>query len=166
MVAFVVSLIRCQLGSVDEAVHVLHREGMLWNTPLQVSQQTVEQRLNALPAPLVHAVLQDILPRTQQRRYERDRSLPPELAWAQQQCTAVLALDGSTLDQLLRKCGLLREGSGPVVGGRIAVQHDVCSQLPRDLWYEEDRQAHDQRFWERTIECLKAGMLLHPRSRG
>jgi predicted XRE-type DNA-binding protein len=66
-------------------VRVLQREGMLWNTPLRVSQQAVEQRLNALPASLFHAVLQDILPRMQQRWHERERPLPPELAWAQQQ---------------------------------------------------------------------------------
>jgi hypothetical protein len=160
MMAFVVSLIWRQLGSVCEAVRVVQREGMLWNTPLQVSQQAVEQRLNALPAPLFQAVLHDILPRLQQRWHERDRPLPPELAWAQQQFTAVLALDGSTLDQLLRKCGLLRAGSGPVLGGRIAALLDVCSHLPRDLWYEDDSQAHDQRFWERALDRLEAGMLL------
>jgi hypothetical protein len=160
MMAFVVSLIWRQLGSVCEAVRVLQHERMLWNTPLQVTQQAVEQRLNALPASLFHAVLQDILPQMQQRWQERERPLPPELAWAQQQYTAVLALDGSTLDQLLRKCGLLREGSGPVLGGRIAALLDVCSHLPRALWYEEDRQAHDQRFWERAMDRLEAGMLL------
>jgi hypothetical protein len=133
---------------------------MLWNTPLQVSQQAVEQRLNALPAGLFQAVLQDILPRMQQRWHKQERPLPPEPAWAQQQFTAVLALDGSTLDQLLRKCGLLRAGSGPVLGGRIAALLDVGSHLPRDLRYEDDSQAHDQRFWERTIDRLEAGMLL------
>ncbi len=160
MMAFVVSLIWRQIGSVCEAVRVLQREGMRWCTPLSVSQQAVEQRRNALPAELIHAVLHDILPQMQQRWHERDRPLPPELAWAQQHYSAVLALDGATLDQLLRPCGLLREGSGPVLAGRIAALLDVCSQLPRTLWYEEDRQAHDQRFWERTIDWLEAGTLL------
>lgn len=160
MMAFVVSLIWRQLGSVCEAVRVLQHERMLWNTPLQVTQQAVEQRLNDLPASLFHAVLQDILPQMQQRWRARDRPLPPELAWAQQHFTAVVALDGSTLDQLLRKCGLLRAGDGPVLGGRIAALLDVCSHLPRDLWYEANSQAHDQRFWERAIDRLEAGMLL------
>lgn len=160
MMAFVVSLIWRQLGSVCEAVRVMQREGMLWNTPLHVSQQAVEQRLNALPAPLFHAVLQDVLPQMQQRWQDRDRPLPPELAWAQQHFTAVLALDGSTLDQLLRKWGLLRDDRGPVLGGRIAALLDVGSHLPRELWYDEARQAHDQRFWERAIDHLDAGMLL------
>jgi len=160
MMAFVVNLIWRQIGSVCEAVRVVQREGMLWCTPLAVSQQAVEQRLNALPESLFHQVLQDILPQMQQRWETRSRPLPPELAWAQQQYTAVLALDGSTLDQLLRKCGLLREGSGPVLAGRIAALLDVCSHLPRDLWYEQDQHAHDQRFWERAIDRLEAGTLL------
>lgn len=160
MMAFVVSLIWRQVGSVCEAVRVMQREGMLWNTPLTVSQQAVEQRLNALPSSLFQAVLQDVLPQMQQRWQERDRPLPPELAWAQQHFTAVLALDGATLDQLLRKCGLLRDERGPVLGGRIAALLDVCSHLPRELWYDENGQVHDQRFWERAIDHLEAGMLL------
>lgn len=28
------------------------------------------------------------------------------------------------------------------------------------LWYEEDSQAHDQRFWDRAIETLQRGTLL------
>ncbi|NDJ35335.1 MAG: hypothetical protein GYB64_11775, partial [Chloroflexi bacterium] len=155
MMAFVVSLIWRQIGSVCEAVRVLQQEGMLWSSPVEVTQQAVEQRLNSLPASLFHAVLQGILPQMQQRWEARSRPLPPELAWAQQHYTAVLALDGSTLDQLLRKCGLLREGSGPVLAGRIVALLDVCSHLPRDLWYEEYRQSHDQRFWERAIDRLE-----------
>jgi hypothetical protein len=160
MMAFVVSLIWRQIASVGEAVRVLQHEGMLWSTPLRVSQQGVEQRLNTLPASLFHAVLQDILPPMQQRWHARRRPLPPEIAWAQQHYTAVLALDGSTLDQLLRKCGLLRDGSGPVLGGRIAALLDVGSHLPRDLWYADDSHAHDQRFWERAIARLERGTLL------
>jgi hypothetical protein len=160
MMAFVVSLIWRQIGSVCEAVRVLQQEGMLWSSPVSVSQQAVEQRLSSLPATLFHAVLEDILPQMQQRWQARHRPLRPELAWAQQQYSAVVALDGSTLDQLLRKCGLLRDGTGPVLGGRIAALLDVCSHLPRAIWYEEDSQAHDQRFWDRAIAHLKRGMLL------
>jgi len=75
MMAFVVSLIWRQLGSVCEAVRVMQREGMLWNTPLEVSQQAVEQRLNALPAPLFQAVLPDVLPPMQQRWQDQERPL-------------------------------------------------------------------------------------------
>jgi hypothetical protein len=39
----------------------------------------------------------------------RQRLLPPEVAWARDRYTAVLAADGSTLDALLRQVGLLRD---------------------------------------------------------
>jgi len=72
----------------------------------------------------------------------------------------VLALDGSTLDSLLRKVGLLRDGEGPVLAGRMAGLVDIASHLPRQLWYEEDSQAHDQRFWERVLTAVERGMLV------
>lgn len=46
----------------------------------------------------------------QQRWQERVRPLPAEIAWAQARFTACLIVDGSTLDALIRKVGLLRAG--------------------------------------------------------
>jgi hypothetical protein len=160
MMAFVLSLIWRQIGSVCEAVRVLNREGMLWTTPLRVTQQAVEQRLNTLPAALFHAILQDILPQMQHRWEARTRPLTDELAWARRHFTAVLAVDGSTLDGLLRKCGLLRDGNGPVLAGRLGGVVDVITKLPREVWYEADSQAHDQRFWDRIKTTLHEGMLV------
>src|SRR3954451_3606034 len=50
MVAFVLSLIWRQLGSVAEAVRVLTTEGVLWADAAAVSPQAVSQRLRRLPA--------------------------------------------------------------------------------------------------------------------
>src|ERR1044071_8671982 len=50
MMAFVVSLIWRQLGSVCEAVRVLNREGLLWVNERTGSQQAVAQRLGRLVA--------------------------------------------------------------------------------------------------------------------
>jgi hypothetical protein len=86
--------------------------------------------------------------------------LPPEVAWARDHYTQVLVQDGSTLDALLRKVGLLRERVVNPLAGRITALLDLCSHLPRHLWYEEDAQAHDQRFWERSVAVLQAGSLL------
>jgi hypothetical protein len=160
MMAFVLSLIWRHLGSVTEAVRVLKHEGLLWVDALKVSQQAVEQRLGCLPAILFERVLSDILPLLAQRWHRRTRPLPPALAWAQQHFTAVLALDGSTLDSLLRKCGLLRDGEGPVLAGRMAALLDLITHLPRQIWYEQDQHAHDQRFWDRALTALERGMLL------
>ena len=160
MMAFVLSLIWRHLGSVSEATRVLQEEGMLWTSPQQVTQPALEQRLRSLPPLLFQRVLLDLLPRMQQRWHNRKRPIAPAVAWAQRHFTAILALDGSTLDGLLRKVGLLREGQGPVLAGRMAALLDLVSQLPRQLWFEEDWHAHDQRFWERVLSTLTRGMLL------
>jgi hypothetical protein len=160
MMAFVLSLIWRQLGSVAEAVRVLNREGLLWVDERKVSQQAVEQRLGSLPAVLFERVLQEVLPAMAQRWHSRTRPLPPALRWAQQHFTAVVALDGSTLDALLRKCGLLRDGQGSVLAGRMAALLDVITRMPQALWYEQDQRANDQRFWNRALAAVESGWLL------
>src|SRR5690242_16946641 len=160
MMAFVLSLIWRQFGSVAEAVRTLNREGLLWVEERKVSQQALEQRLSSLPAVLFERVLLDILPSMAARWLSRTRPLPPALLWAHQHFTAVLALDGSTLGALLRKCGLLRDGHGPILAGRMAAVLDVITRLPHQIWYEQDQHSHDQRFWDRALAVLKPGMLL------
>lgn len=160
MVAFVLSLIWRQLASVREAVRVLNEEGLLWTDPIDVSHQALSLRLRTFPAELFEHLWRDILPKLLQRWGERQRPLAPVLHWAQAHFTAVLILDGSTLDALLHKVGLLRGGEGTVLAGRMAALLDLLSRLPCEIWYEEDAQAHDQRFWERALATLKAGTLL------
>ncbi len=160
MMAFVLSLIWQQLGSVAEAVRVLREEGLLWVEPAQVSQQALVERLGSLPAELFQRVLDDVLPRMQERWQARTRPLPPALRWAHEHFTTVVALDGSTLDALLRKTGLLREAPKALLAGRMAALLDVITRLPCQVWYEENPQAHDQRFWEPIWAVLRPGMLL------
>jgi hypothetical protein len=160
MMAFVLSLIWQHLGSVAEAVRVLCEEGMLWVEPVAVSQQAVVERLGSLPAELFQRVLEDVLPRMHERWQARTRPLSPALRWAQEHFTAVMALDGSTLDVVLRKTGLLRDAPQAVLAGRMAALLDVITRLPRQVWYEENAQAHDQRFWEPVWATLQPGLLL------
>lgn len=160
MVAFVLSLIWRQMGSVSEAVRVLKREGFLWCSPLQVSQQALSERLRILPAVLFGTILHEILPQLQARTEARGRPLEPAARRALRHFTAVVALDGSTLDVLMRKVGLLRDEQKAPLAGRMAALLDVAYRVPRQVWYESDSQAHDQRFWERALEALKPGMLL------
>lgn len=160
MVAFALSLIWRQLGSVSEAIRVLTAEGVLWVEPLAVSQQAVSQRLRRFPAVLFERVLLDVLPRMHARWRARRRPLPPALARARDRFTAVVALDGSTLDVLLRRVGLLREADKAPLAGRMAALLDVITHLPQRIWYEGDPQAHDQRFWDRVVATLAPGTLL------
>ena len=129
MMAFVLSLIWRQLGSVTETVRTLNREGLRWVNERQVSQQAVEQRFSTLPAVLFERVLQEVLPLMTARWANRTRPLPPALQWSRDHFTSVAALDGSTPDALLRKTGLLRERKDPVLAGRIAGVLDVRSGM-------------------------------------
>jgi Transposase DDE domain len=160
MVAFVLSLIWRHLGSVAEATRVLRQEGFLWVQPTQVSAQALTDRLGSLPASLFHQVFHDLLPHLQQRWQARRRPIPPAVAWAQRHFTAVLALDGSTVDALLHKTGLLQGCAKRALAGRIAALLDIATRLPRQVGYEDDSQAHDQRFWDRVIATVEAGTLL------
>lgn len=160
MMAFVLSLIWRQIGSVSEAVRELNRRGVLWSGAVKVSQQAVSQRLGSFPAQLFYQVLLDLLPQMQVRWQSRKRSLSQAMTWALEHFLDVVVLDGSTLDALMRKTGLLRQGDQPHLAGRIAALVSAASQLPRRIWYEEDSQAHDQIFWERAVESLPKGVLL------
>ena len=160
MVALVLSMIWRQIEGVSQLVRVLRKEGLLWATPQQVSQQAVSERLRTLPAELFLRLLSAILPTLQARWHARQRPLPAEIAWAQTRYTEVMVHDGSTLDALLRKVGLLREAAGHPLAGRMTTLLDLASRLPRHVWYEEDGQAHDQRFWPQILGVLQAGSLL------
>jgi hypothetical protein len=160
MVALVLSMIWRQIGSVATLLRVLREEGFLWTAPVEVSEQALSQRLRGFPAELFQRVLLDLLPLMQERWQARQRPLPPELAWAQAHYPAVLAVDGSTLDGLLRKVGLLRDRPDQPLAGRMAALLDLGSRLPRTLWYADDPQAHDQRWWMQLLAALPTGALL------
>jgi hypothetical protein len=160
MVAFVLSLLWRHLGSVREGVRTLNQEGLLWTGPMSVSAQAVLQRLRSLPPALFENILDEVLPQMQARWQLRQRPLPEALNWALKHFSAVLALDGSTLDALSKKVGLLSQASGNVLAGRMAALLDIGSLLPRKVWYEENSKAHDQTFWEGALAQIEAGVLL------
>ncbi len=109
MVALVTSMIWRRIGSVAPLLRVLNDAGFLWASPVQVSEPALSQRLRVFPAELFRGVLEAVLPPMQARWAERPRPVPPALAWAQTQYPAVLTVEGSTLDALLRRVGLLRD---------------------------------------------------------
>jgi hypothetical protein len=160
MVALVLSMIWRQISGVNELVRLLRAEGLLWATPQGISQQAVSERLRTLPAELFLRLLLVILPQLQERWQARQRPVPPEIAWAQRHYRQVLIQDGSTLDALLRKVGLLREADTPPLAGRMTALLDLASRLPCQVWYEEDAQAHDQRCWPQLLAALAAGSLV------
>ena len=160
MVAVVISLVWRQLASVSETLRVLKTEGLLWTEPTHVSQQAMSERLRTFPAELFRRVLHDVLPLMQSKWQKRSRPLPQEIDWALQQYDQVWAVDGSTLDALVRRVGLLRDLPDHPLAGRMMGLLDVTSRLPVHLWYTEDDQAHDQRFWDEILAVLPAKTLL------
>lgn len=91
---------------------------------------------------------------------ERKRPLLPEIAWAQEHYSEVQAVDGSTLDALIRKIGLLKDLPQNPLAGRSAGLLNLYSRLPSQIWYESDPKAHDQRFWPQILAVLKSQALL------
>ena len=160
MVAFVLSLLWRQMGAVSEAVRVLKREGMLWSGKVSVSQQAMSERLRTFPHPLFEAVFLSILPQMQQRWQQRKRPLPRAIQWGLQHFEQIQAVDGSTLDALLKKTGLLRGTIGTPLAGRMMVILDIVSRLPYKVMFEENAKAHDQSFWEAIIDNLLPRTLL------
>ena len=161
MVAIVVSIIWRQLGSGgSEVSRLLRSEGLLWVSTLMVSQQAISERLRTFPPMLFLRILLHILPGLHERWRARQRPLPPVLGWAQERYTAVLAADGSTLDALVRKVGLLRDCEKHPLAGKMMAVLDLCSWLPRVIWFEQDAQASDQRFWPRILQAVPVGALL------
>jgi hypothetical protein len=160
MVALVLEMIWRQISGVSEMVRLIQSEAVLWASPKKVSQQALSQRLASLPSEMFLKVLLAVMPIIQQRWAERERPLPPEIAWAQQRYTEVAAVDGSTLDALIRKTGLLKDLPQNPLAGKITGLLNLCSRLPSHLWYEADPKTHDQRFWPQILSALQAGSLL------
>jgi hypothetical protein len=160
MVAFVLEMIWRQISGVNELVRIVQKEAVLWESPRKVSQQAMSQRLTSLPSELFLRVLRTILPNMQERWMQRERPLPAELVWAAERYRAVQAADGSTLDGLIRKIGLLQDLPQNPLAGRMTALLDLCTRLPQQLWYESNPKAHDQGFWPEILAALKPGTLL------
>jgi hypothetical protein len=161
MVAIVISLVWRQIGGGGtEIARLLHNEGLLWAPMLIVSQQAISERLRFFPPTIFLQIVQHVLPVLHRRWQVRHRPLPPILAWAQERYTAVLAADGSTLDALMRQVGLLRDSKINPLAGKMMGLLDLCSWLPRAVWYEEDAKANDQRFWRQILQTVPKGSLL------
>ena len=95
----------------------------------------------------------------QERWYQRTRPLPEAVAWVQTRFSAVLVVDGSTLDGLLRKVGLLRDEKPSVLAGPIAAVLDVVTRFPTRIWYDADAQGSDQQFWPHLVSHVVSNFL-------
>lgn len=160
MLAFVLSLIWRQIGSVREAVRVLSQDGMLWQPPVKVSQQAVNARLRQMPPELFEKLLVEILPVMHQRWHSRKRPIAAQMKTTLSHFKRIVAVDGSTLDALVKKVGLLKAEEGNVLAGKMLAVLDVANHLPVAVFYTEHSEAHDQSFWEQIIPAIGPGELV------
>lgn len=160
MVSMLLSMIWRQVPSVSELVRLLAEEGLLWVDPLEVSQQAVSERIRTFPSVLFQRVLMDLLPRMEARSQQRTRPQAASLHRAQEHFKRILIADGSTLDVLLRKVGLLEDAPPGVLAGKMAVLLDLASRLPVAVWWTERSAAHDLSFEPEMLQTLEAGDLL------
>ena len=160
VMGLVLSLIWRQIGSVCELARIVNREMVLWVPRMKITQQAINTRLRVIPAQLFLNVLTDILPVLQARWEGRERPLPETMAWAKRHYQQVVICDGSTLDALIRKVGLLKDEATHPLAGRMTALLDGMSRLPIWIGYTDDAAAHDQRFWDDILGRLSAGALL------
>src|SRR5215470_14478668 len=97
MVALVVSLVWRRLGSIAEVQRVIVQDGLLWVSPLQVSEQAIAKRLDTLPASALAAVFSEVSARLQVQP-------PPQLSglakWTgvRSRFSRIAMVDGTTLE--------------------------------------------------------------------
>lgn len=169
MGAFVLRLIGRQLAAVSEAVRVRREEGVLWTAAVPVSHPAASPRLATFPAVRFatgrhegrHEGRPQVAARAQARaQARRQRPIPAVLAQAHAAFGQGLAVDGSTLDTLLRQVGWLRGVTPAPLAGRMAGRLDVVTHLPREVWDEEEPTANAHRCWDRVLAALPPGAWL------
>ena len=159
MVALVVSLVWRRLGSIAEVRRVLVQDGLLWVSPLQVSEQAIAKRLDTLPASALAAVFSDVSARLQAQP-------PPQLPglerWAavRAQFSRIAMVDGSTLEALRKKTQTLQAQPGLVLAGRVMAMVEAFTHRPLWQLYTADAAANDKRFAAEILAAVPLGGLL------
>jgi len=159
MGALVVSLVWRRLGAMAEVQRVLVQDGLLWVSPLQVSEQAIAKRLDTLPASALAAVFTEVSARLQAQP-------PPQLPglerWTEVRARfpRLAMVDGSTLEALRKKTQTLQAQPGVVLAGRMMVRVEAFT--PRPLWQlsTEEAAANDKRFAPQILAAVPLGALL------
>jgi Transposase DDE domain len=159
-VAVVLALIWRQIPSVSELTRLVHRERVLWAPLLAVSQQAISLRLRCMPAELFARILEEILPRLRERATARTRPLAPVITRALGHFGAIWIIDATTLEELFRKVGGLRDAPTAPLAGKLLGVLDLPSKLPIQLWVESNPSANAKSFLDRVKTRLSAGTLL------
>jgi hypothetical protein len=159
MVALVVSLVWRRLGAIAEVQRVLVQDGLLWVSPLQVSEQAIAKRLDTLPASALAAVFTEVSARLQAQP-------PPQIPGLERwtdvraQFARIAMVDGSTLEALRKKTQTLHAQPGLVLAGRVMAMVEAFTHRPLWQLYTEDAAANDKRFAPEILAAVPLGGLL------
>ena len=159
MVALLVSLVWRRLGAIAEVRRVVVQDGLLWVSPLQVSEQAIAKRLDTLPASALAEVFTEVSARLQAQP-------PPQLPglekWAEVRTrfSRIAMVDGSTLEALRKKTQTLQAQPGLVLAGRVMAMVEAFTHRPLWQLYTEDAAANDKRFAAEILAAVPAHGLL------
>jgi hypothetical protein len=160
MVALVVSLVWRRLGAIAEVHRVLVQEGLLWVSPLQVSEQAIAKRLDTLPASALAAVFTEVSTRL---HTQPPPPLPGLESWTEVRTrfARIAMVDGSTLEAIRKKTQTLQAQAGLVLAGRMMVMVEAFTHRPLWQLYTEDAAANDKRFATEILAAVpERGLLI------
>jgi len=161
MMASVLTLLWRDVAGVTELTRLLAREGFLWCSPTQVSQQAISQRFLTFPAPLFEGVFTQLLPELRQAWQSRTRRpLPESVQFTQSKFEKIWIVDGSTLEALFRKLKSLKDSPRGQLAGKIGVVIDLITRLPIEIWFQENPRSSDIKWEADLLELTPAHTLL------
>ena len=159
LMAVVLSLVFRRLPSLAEAQRILEREGLLWVSPLRVSQQAINRRLDTMPAPVVGQLFSEVC---QRLKAAAPQPLPERWQHLASRFSTVLVVDGSTLEALRKKTEELKGQEGTALGGKGLIMVELFGLRPVWEAYTEDWRANEKRFAEAMLaETPLAGLLVY-----
>ena len=161
MMAGVLTLLWRDVAGVTELTRILAREGFLWCSPTEVSQQALSQRFLTLPAELFEKVFKHLLPHLSQAwRSRENRPLPESIQFARRTFESIWIVDGSTLEVLFRKLKSLEEVPIGTLAGKMATVIDLVTRLPVQIWFCDNPRSSDTRFEADVLNLVSAKTLL------
>lgn len=161
MVAAVLTLLWRDVAGVTELTRMLAREGFLWCSPKNVSQQAFSQRFLTFPAELFEKVFKDLLPNLRAAWYSRNqRPLPESIQFTSGKFDRIWIIDSSTLEALFCKLKSLEEVSKGQLAGKMGTVIDLITRLPIEIWFQENPKASDTKLEENILQLVTAKTLL------
>ena len=161
MLAAVLTLLWRDVAGVRELTRMLAREGFLWCSPTQVSQQAISQRFLTFPAELFERVFKQLLPELRQAWHLRTRRpLPESVQFTLSKFERIWIADSSTLEALFRKLKSLADVHQGQLAGKMGVVVDLMTRLPVEIWFQENPRSADTKLESNLLNLVKTNTLL------